>query len=41
MKEKIKLSIIIQTYNHEKYISQALESVLMQKVDFDYELIVC
>ena len=41
MKEKIKLSIIIQTYNHEKYIAQALESVLMQKVDFDYELIVC
>lgn len=41
MKKAIKLSIIIQTYNHEKYIAQALESVLMQKVDFDYELIVC
>lgn len=28
------------TYNHEKYIAQAIESVLMQKTDFDYELII-
>ena len=28
------------TYNHEKFISQAIDSVLMQKADFDYELLI-
>ncbi len=28
------------TYNHEKYIRQAIESVLMQKTNFDYELVI-
>lgn len=28
------------TYNHEKFIAQAIESVLMQKVNFDYELVI-
>jgi len=28
------------TYNHEKYIKQAIESVLTQKTKFDYELII-
>lgn len=28
------------TYNHEKYIKQAIESVLMQKTNFDYELVI-
>lgn len=28
------------TYNHEKFIRQALESVLMQKVNFPYEIII-
>lgn len=36
----MKVSICVTTYNHEKYIAQAIESVLMQKNDFDYELII-
>ena len=35
-----KVSVCITTYNHEKFISQAIDSVLMQEVNFDYELII-
>lgn len=34
------LSVCIITYNHEHFIRQALDSVLMQKVHFDYGIIV-
>ena len=34
------VSVWMITYNHEKYISEAIESVLMQKTDFDYEIII-
>ena len=34
------VSICITTYNHEKYIAQAIESVLMQRTNFDYEIII-
>lgn len=34
------VSIVVLTYGHEKYINQALDSILMQKVDFEYEIIV-
>ena len=37
---ELKVSVLIITYNHEKYIAQAIESVLMQKTDFRYELII-
>ncbi len=34
------LSVCIITYNHEMFIRQAIEGVLMQKVDFDIEIII-
>lgn len=37
---RIMVSINCITYNHEKYIADALESFIMQKVDFDYEILV-
>ncbi|GEM_PF-5619491 len=35
-----KLSVIVLAYNHEKYISQALDSILGQQTDFDFELLI-
>lgn len=40
MNEDIMLSIICPTYNHEKYIRKALDSVLMQKINFPIEVLV-
>jgi glycosyltransferase involved in cell wall biosynthesis len=34
------VDVAMATYNHEKFIAQALESVLAQETDFDYRLIV-
>lgn len=34
------VSVWMITYNQENYISQALDSVLMQKTDFDYEIVI-
>ncbi|MFM9989045.1 glycosyltransferase [Flavobacterium sp.] len=36
----MKLSICMITYNHQDYIKQAIDSVLMQKTNFDYELVI-
>lgn len=36
----IKVSVSITTYNHEKFIAEAIESVLMQETNFDYEIII-
>lgn len=38
--ERPKLSICCITYNHEHFISQAIESFLMQETDFDFEIVV-
>ena len=38
--EPIKVSIVCVTYNHEKYIQTAIESFLMQKTNFRYEIII-
>jgi len=35
-----KVSIKTLAFNHEKFIAQAIESVLMQKVNFSYELVI-
>lgn len=37
---KLKVSIVCNTFNHEKYIKQALDSFIMQIVNFDYEILV-
>lgn len=34
------VSVVILSYNFEKYIKKAIDSVLMQAVDFDYEIII-
>ena len=36
----MKLSVFVVTYNQEQYIRQCLESIVMQKVNFDYEVII-
>lgn len=36
----MKVSVLIITYNHSKFIAQAIESVLMQKVNFEYEIVI-
>ena len=36
----MKVSVTMTTYNHERWVAQALDGVLMQKTDFDVELIV-
>lgn len=36
----MKVTVLVMTYNHEKFIGQALESVLMQKTNFDYEILI-
>ena len=35
-----KLSIAFITYNHEPYLKKALDGILRQKVDFEYEIVV-
>ena len=36
----MKLSVFVVTYNQEKYIRQCLDSILMQEVYFDYEVVI-
>ncbi|TBW25602.1 glycosyltransferase [Gramella sp. KN1008] len=34
------VSICIQSYNHERYIHQCLDSILTQELDFSYEILI-
>ena len=34
------VSVCMLTYNHEKYLQQAIDGVMEQKTDFEYELII-
>lgn len=36
----MKVSVLMLAYNHEKFIEQALDSVLMQQVDFEYQIVI-
>ena len=38
--DEIKLTIIMSNYNQEQYIEKAIESVLMQNVNFKYKLLI-
>ena len=40
MREKPIVSIKMLAFNHESYISQAIEGVLMQEVNFPIELVI-
>lgn len=40
MKEDILVSVLCITYNHENYIRETLEGFLMQKTNFNYEVLI-
>lgn len=36
----MKVSVLMIAYNHERYIAQALDSILSQEIDFEYEIVI-
>lgn len=38
--KEIKVSICIVTYNQERFVEQALQSILNQNTNFQYEVII-
>lgn len=38
--DRICVSVVVLTYNHARFIRQALDSILMQKTDFRFEILV-
>lgn len=39
MRNNILVSVCVVTYNHKEYIKQCLDSILMQKTDFSFEIV--
>ena len=40
MNDEIIVSIICNTYNHEKYIEQAIQGFIKQQTEFNYEILI-
>ena len=40
METEILVSVLVTTYNHKNYIRQCLDSMIAQRTDFEYEIIV-
>lgn len=40
MKDELLLSVMVETYNQENFIAQTLDSIINQKVNFKYELLI-
>lgn len=38
--QNVLVSVIVMTYNQQQFVSQAIDSILMQKTDFSYETII-
>jgi glycosyltransferase involved in cell wall biosynthesis len=38
--QRVKLSVALITYNQEAYIAQAIESALMQRTNFEFEIVI-
>jgi glycosyltransferase involved in cell wall biosynthesis len=38
--DQVMVSVAVITYRHEKYIRQALDSILMQETNFNYEIVI-
>ena len=38
--QRVMVSIIVPTYNHEKYIAHTLESLLKQETEYQYEILI-
>ncbi len=36
----MKVSVAMITYNHEEFIAKAIDSILMQRTNFDYEIVI-